>query len=75
MNTRVKTILALAIGAVLASSSAFADGQVKGHVKKDGTYVPPYTRSSPNSTQRDNYSTKGNTNPYTGKAGTRTPKK
>lgn len=49
--------------------------RVKPHVKKDGTYVPPSTRTSPNKTEKDNFGAKGNTNPYTGKKGTKIPKK
>lgn len=47
--------------------------QVDGHVRRDGTYVPPHTRTAPNSTVNDNWSTKPNVNPTTGKAGTREP--
>lgn len=43
--------------------------RVSGYTRKDGTYVQPYFRTAPNSTNRDNFSTKGNVNPYTGKAG------
>jgi hypothetical protein len=43
--------------------------KVSGYYRKDGTYVQPYFRTAPNSTSRDNFSTKGNTNPYTGKPG------
>jgi hypothetical protein len=46
---------------------------VKGYYKSNGTYVQPHYRSSPNSTTLDNYSTKGNVNPYTGKEGTVNP--
>lgn len=49
--------------------SSYAQVYVKGYYKKDGTYVQPHYRSSPNSTKMDNYSTKGNINPYTGKEG------
>ncbi|GAA4406773.1 hypothetical protein GCM10023187_26640 [Nibrella viscosa] len=42
---------------------------MSGYYRKDGTYVQPYFRTAPNSTNRDNFSTKGNTNPYTGKPG------
>ena len=49
------------------------DTHVGGHTRRDGTYVQPHNRTSPNSTQRDNYSSKGNMNPYTGKLGTREP--
>lgn len=46
---------------------------VRGYTKKNGTYVQPHMRTSPNSTKMDNYSTKGNVNPYTGKHGTVNP--
>ena len=48
---------------------------VKGHVKKDGTYVQPHRATNPNNTQRDNWSSKPNTNPYTGKPGTKEAEK
>jgi hypothetical protein len=48
---------------------------VKGHVKKDGTYVQPHHATNPNHTQRDNWSTKPNVNPYTGKTGTKEAEK
>ncbi len=40
-----------------------------------GTYVAPHYKTSPNSTRYDNYSTKGNYNPYTGKKGYTSPYK
>ena len=48
---------------------------VHGYTKKDGTVVAPYQRTSPNGTQRDNWSSKPNVNPYTGKEGTKEPQK
>ena len=42
---------------------------VKGYYRKVGTYVRPHYRTAPNSTNRDNFSTRGNVNPYTGKPG------
>lgn len=51
----------------------YAAVRVNGYYKKNGTYVQPYYRSNPNSTKLDNYSTKGNINPYTGKIGTKNP--
>lgn len=48
---------------------------VRGYTKKDGTYVAPHRQTNPNGTQRDNYSTKGNINPYTGKSGKVEPKR
>lgn len=68
----MKKIFAAALFAALASS-AFAQVHVSGYTKSNGTYVAPHMRSSPNSTTADNYSTKGNINPYTGEAGTKNP--
>lgn len=42
---------------------------VSGYNKSNGTYVEPHYRTSPNTTVNDNFSTIGNTNPHTGKAG------
>ena len=73
----VAALVAALGAALLLSSAAFAakTTTVKGYVKKDGTYVAPHHRTAPNKTERDNYNTKGNTNPYTGKDGTREAKK
>lgn len=66
----MKSIIAIALLAL--SAQAVADEYVNGYVRKDGTYVQPHMRSSPNNTQMDNYSTQGNVNPYTGQQGTQT---
>lgn len=58
---------------LLVGTAAFADEFVQGHVRRDGTYVPPHYRSTPNSTKIDNYSTRGNVNPYTGERGSVDP--
>jgi hypothetical protein len=55
------------------TSLAIADVSVEGHTRRDGTYVPPYIRSDPNSSTLDNWSTKGNINPYTGQHGYKNP--
>ena len=54
---------------LLTLSLAMADVYVESYTKKDGTPVSSHYRSDPNSTKSDNYSTKGNVNPYTGKKG------
>ena len=59
------------LGLFFSPIPADADVSVKGYYKQNGTYVQPHRRSDPNSTTRDNWSTKGNVNPYTGKRGTR----
>ena len=43
--------------------------RVNGYFRSNGTYIQPHYRTTPNSTNRDNFSTQGNTNPYTGKPG------
>ena len=46
---------------------------VRGYVKRDGTYVMPSHRTSPNHTKLDNWTSRPNVNPYTGKVGTKDP--
>ena len=66
-----KVLLTLGL-AFIAASSAFAQTTTtNGYTRSNGTYVAPYTRTSPNSTNVDNYSTQGNKNPYTGTSGSR----
>ena len=53
--------------------TTFADVYVHGYTRRDGTYVQPHMRSDPDHNVYDNWSTKGNVNPYTGQEGTRNP--
>lgn len=63
-------VLALSIAApVLAQSSNY----VSPHVRSDGTYVQGHFRTNPDSSPYNNYSTRGNINPYTGRVGTVNP--
>lgn len=71
----VLAIVPLAAPAKKAPSSSGGSHTVKGHVKKDGTYVQPHRATNPNQTQRDNWSSKPNVNPYTGKPGTKEAEK
>ena len=66
MNKILSVFVLVLVG---ISFNVFADVSVKGYYKGDGTYVQPHYRTSPNNTIRDNYSTYGNTNPYTGRQG------
>jgi hypothetical protein len=59
--------------AVLAATSATAQVYVQGYTTKNGTYVAPHYRSAPDGNPYNNYSTKGNVNPYTGQPGTKNP--
>ena len=42
---------------------------VCGYTRDNGTFVQPYVRTMPNETNWDNFSTKGNSNPFTGSTG------
>lgn len=55
---------------VSAASHGGAVG-VSGYTTRNGTQVAPYHRSAPDGNFNNNWSTKGNVNPYTGKVGTR----
>ena len=54
-----------------SGSNSGGSHSVRGHTTKNGTYVAPSRATNPNSTKTDNYSNKGNVNPYTGKKGTK----
>lgn len=70
MKKSISMSSAVLVGALCAySNPGLSDEYVGGYVRKDGTYVEPYLRSSPNSLKFDNYSSQGNINPYTGSAG------
>jgi len=71
MKLRILMILVgVAVAAPAISQSAH---YVQGYTKKDGTYVAPHYQTNPDSSRLDNWSTKGNVNPYTGKVGTVDP--
>lgn len=70
----MKQLLFLLLFVVSLSGWAASSHYVKGYTKKDGTYVAPHRATNPNRTQRDNWSSKPNTNPYTGKQGTKDAK-
>lgn len=58
---------------LLAFVCSYAQVSVKGYYRKNGTYVQPHMRSSPDGNPYNNYSYPGNTNPYTGKVATGNP--
>lgn len=68
-------LILFAIFLVSLAIPLLADKSVKGHTRKDGTVVQPHKRSDANKTEYDNYGTKGNSNPHTGKRGSKTPKR
>ena len=68
-----KVFLAVALLlAVVAGAGAKGRVHVRSHTTKSGTYVPSHVRTSPDKSFRTNWSTKGTTNPVTGRRGTKT---
>lgn len=65
----VKIVLAalIIIGMVLPALAR--DVFVRGYFRRNGTYVQPHRRTVPDRNPYNNYTTRGNTNPYTGKKG------
>ncbi len=55
----------------ITSPPVLADVSVSGYYRKNGTYVAPYHRSSPDGDFSNNWSTRGNINPYTGQEGSK----
>jgi hypothetical protein len=53
----------------LGLASAEARTRVSGYSKRSGSYVGTHMRTSKDATRMNNWSTKGNINPYTGKKG------
>jgi|SRR5438552_3457589 hypothetical protein len=72
----MKPIIRVLCGVTLLLSSAapvLADTYVRGYTRSNGTYVQPHYRSDADSNPYNNWSTRGNVNPYTGQPGTRSP--
>jgi hypothetical protein len=55
------------------SSGSTSEHHVSSYVKQNGTHVDSHQSTNANSTKLDNWTTKGNVNPYTGKEGTKSP--
>lgn len=64
-----RILLTLGLLFLIGSFCYAGDVSVKGYYRKDGAYVAPYHRSSPDNTVKNNYDYKGNTNPNTGAVG------
>jgi hypothetical protein len=65
--------IALTLLSLLLTFACIAQVSVRGYYRKNGTYVQPHMRSSPDGNPYNNYSYPGNTNPYTGKVATGNP--
>lgn len=70
-------VLLLSVSIILVASisetHAKSSSRVRGYTKKSGTYVAPHRKTNPDKSRFNNYGTKGNYNPYTGKKGTKDP--
>ena len=69
MKKLILTFVMALIGVVAYSQNVV---YVTTYIKANGTVVEGHYRSDKNNTVIDNWSTKGNINPYTGQKGTRT---
>lgn len=60
---------------VMMSAPAWAQNSnsVGGYIRQDGTYVQPHMRTNPDNSRTNNWSSQGNSNPYTGRQGTVDP--
>lgn len=72
MNYKGMIALILCV-AMVTPALAQRSHSVRGYTRKDGTYVAPHRATNSNGTKLDNWSTRGNVNPYTGKVGTKDP--
>ena len=73
MKKILSALLVISILIIFAGSAIASDTYVKGYYRSNGTYVQPHYRTSPDNSLHNNYSTKGNVNPYTGRKGTVNP--
>lgn len=53
------------------TGSSHSYTHVSGYHRSNGRYVSPHMRTSKNSTRSDNFSTRGNYNPFTHRKGTK----
>lgn len=65
---KLKTLLLLAL-MVLASTNLQASTHVRSYHHKNGSHFYSHRRSTRDHRRLNNYSSKGNINPYTGKVG------
>jgi len=75
MKNIIKKTLAMFLLLFVMSFGLFSIAEaysvrIRGYYKPStGSYIMPHYRTSPNNSKWDNWSTKGNYNPYTGKKG------
>ncbi len=65
----MRHIAIIATALLIVSPANAKTVSVKPHITKGGVYKSQSYRTSPNTTKIDNYSSKPNSNPFTGKNG------
>ena len=65
----LRKILACVIALFVLTGVVEGAQRTRGYIKKNGTYIMPHYKTRKDGTRLNNYSTKGNENPYTGKKG------
>lgn len=68
MKQKITTVFLLII-ICLTGFNVYSYSRTKGYVKKNGVYVAPHYQTKPDRSKINNWSTKSNINPYTGKRG------
>lgn len=58
---------------IISSPVAAEDTYIDGYIRQDGTYVQPHFRTQSDNYSDNNFSARGNTNPYTGNRGSVSP--
>lgn len=71
----ILAMFALALSPSFAKASKGSKVKVKQSTTKKGTVIKSHERTAPNKNKTDNWSTRGNVNPKTGKVGTKNPAK
>lgn len=72
----MKAIVAAGLVLLFGATQTFAGSHhVRGHVTRKGTYVAPHRQTNADRSKLNNWSTRGNVNPYTGKKGIVDPTK
>ncbi len=71
MKYLLSLILVVAIYFFVGVGNTEALVRVRSYFRRNGTYVAPHYRTDPNSYKFDNWSYRGNINPFTGRRGYR----
>ena len=68
-----KLIICLGIGLLASSAGARGSHYTRSYIRHNGSFVMGHHSTNPDRTRLNNWSTRGNVNPYTGRVGTVNP--